>query len=94
MFDIKRDENGHILISGRLDASHAKDAERVLNEINKSCILDFKDLDYISSAGLGVLLTVQKRLNDIGHRLTLINMNKHIRDIFRVAGFDFIFDIE
>lgn len=93
MFDIKRDENGNILISGRFDASRVKDAQGVLDEINESCTLDFRDLEYISSAGLGTLLAAQKRLTGIGHGLRLINLNKHIRDIFRVAGFDFIFDI-
>ena len=94
MFDIKRDENGNILISGRFDASRVKDTQSVLDEINESCTLDFGDLEYISSAGLGTLLATQKRLTDIGQSLRLINLNKHIRDIFRVAGFDFIFDIE
>ena len=94
MFDIKRDENGHILLSGRFDASRVKDVQGVLDEIVTSCTLNFKELEYISSAGLGALLATQKRLTDIGHCLTLINLNKHIRDIFRVAGFDFIFDIE
>jgi anti-anti-sigma factor len=94
MFDIVRDENGHILISGRFDASRVKDAQSVLDEIEGSCTLDFKNLEYISSAGLGTLLAAQKRLTDKGHSIKLINLNKHIRDIFRVAGFDFIFDIE
>ena len=94
MFDIKRDKNGNILISGRFDASRVKDTMRVLDEICESCTLDFRDLEYISSAGLGTLLAAQKRLTDSGHSIRLINLNKHIRDIFRVAGFDFIFDIE
>jgi anti-sigma B factor antagonist len=94
MFDIRRTEDGHIRISGRLDASHAREAKEVLDGLDGSCTLDFSELEYISSAGLGVLLAAQKRLNDIGHNLTLVNLNRHIRDIFRVAGFDFIFDIE
>jgi anti-sigma B factor antagonist len=94
MFDIKRNEYGHILISGRFDASRVKEAQGVLDEINGPCTLDFTSLEYISSAGLGSLLATQKRLTDKGQGLKLINLNKHIRDIFRVAGFDFIFDIE
>lgn len=94
MFDIWRAENGNILFSGRLDASQAEKVRNILEKITESCILDFKELDYISSAGLGVLLGTQKRLSETGYNLKLINLNKHIRDIFIVAGFDFVFDIE
>jgi anti-anti-sigma factor len=51
-------------------------------------------LEYISSAGLGMLLSVQKRLGESGNKLRLTQMNRHIREIFRMAGFDHIFDIE
>jgi anti-anti-sigma factor len=95
MFDIQIDEgNGNIILSGRLDASQVTRARSVLDTITKSCTIDFKDLDYISSAGLGVLLRTLKRLNESGGSLVLINMNKHIRDVFRYAGFDKIFKIE
>ena len=94
MFDIRRAENGHILFSGRLDASQAEKVRSVLDTINETCILDFRELNYISSAGLGILLGTQKRLDDTGNSLKLINLNRHIRDIFIVAGFDFVFDIE
>lgn len=94
MFNIKIVENNVIMLSGRFDAAQEEKALRVLNKINESYTLDFKDLEYISSAGLGVLLVTQKRLNEAGHQLKLIKMNNHIRDIFRYAGFDMIFDIE
>jgi len=94
MFDIRRGEDGHILISGRLDASQAERARNIFNEVSETTIIDFNDLEYISSAGLGVLLGTQKRLGEVGHTLKLINLNSHIREIFKVAGFDFIFDIE
>jgi anti-sigma B factor antagonist len=47
----------------------------------------------VSSAGLGVLLKTQKRVMASGQGLRLINANKHIRDIFKYAGFDRIFEI-
>jgi anti-anti-sigma factor len=55
--------------------------------------VDFAKLDYISSAGLGVLLAAQKELSARGQGLRIINMNGHIRDVFRLSGFDQIFDI-
>ncbi len=94
MFDVSRGENDRVLLSGRLDASQVDRLKGVLDMVTQSCVLDFSGLEYISSAGLGVLLATQKRLGDSGHSLKLVNLNKHIRNIFAVAGFDFIFDIE
>ena len=51
------------------------------------------DLEYISSAGLGVLLRTHKRLMSGEFGLELINVNKHINDIFRYSGFDKLFVI-
>jgi anti-sigma B factor antagonist len=51
-------------------------------------------LEYISSAGLGVLLRTQKRLLQSGGGLRLVNPSRHIRDIFRYSGFDRIFQID
>ena len=94
MFHIVIDENKNIRISGRFDAAQEEKAFDVFNQVQKSCAVDFKDLEYISSVGLGVLLGTQKRLQETGHQLKLINLNNHIRDIFTYAGFDLIFTIE
>ncbi len=94
MLDIRIGENGEILLSGRFDASQVDKAESVFIVITKATAVNFEALEYISSAGLGVLLMTQKRLSESGNSLKLINMNKHIRDIFQYAGFDMIFDIE
>ena len=94
MLDIKLSEKGEVLLSGRFDASQVDKAKHVFNEINATKTIDFSGLDYISSAGLGVLLMTQKRLKDSGHQLVLKNMNKHIREVFKYAGFDMIFQIE
>ena len=94
MFDTKTLENGEIMLSGRLDASQTDKANIVLSQITSSQTLNFKDLDYISSAGLGILLANQQRLKATGHSLKLINLNKHIRDIFMFTGFDKIFIVE
>jgi anti-sigma B factor antagonist len=94
MFNIDLGDNGIILLRGRFDASHAKTAKEILDSINTSCIVDFNELEYISSAGLGLLLGTQKRLGETGDSLRLINLNRHIREIFHIAGFDLVFDIE
>jgi anti-anti-sigma factor len=94
MLDIKIDEKGQIILSGRFDASQVNKAKPVFEDIKESKMVDFSTLDYISSAGLGILLTTQKRLKDSGHQLILKHMNKHIREVFKYAGFDMVFQIE
>jgi anti-sigma B factor antagonist len=93
MFNIKTDANTVYLI-GRFDASQTDDAKKVFNQIEESTLVDFAELDYISSAGLGVLLMTQKRLMEGNQKLKLINMNNHVREIFKYARFDIIFEIE
>jgi anti-sigma B factor antagonist len=66
----------------------------VLEKVVSTTKVDFGELRYISSAGLGILLSTQKRLRDSGHTLQIVNMTPHIRDIFSIAGFDFIFDLK
>ena len=94
MFEIKHGENGTIALAGRLDASQADKAREFLETIDTASVLDFKDLDYISSSGLGVLLGTQKRLNATGQGLILVNLSKHINDVFLIAGLDNIFEIK
>ncbi len=93
MFKIQIEENNEVTLAGRFDASREEEVKSVLNEVQESIILNFQNLEYISSAGLGVLLATQKRLNEIGHQLKLINMNNHVRDVFRYSGLDMIFEI-
>jgi anti-sigma B factor antagonist len=87
-------ENDEVMLFGRFDASQVEKARKIFVNIDTSHTVSFKDLEYISSAGLGVLLETQKRLNEGGHRLRLKDMNAHVRDIFKWAGFDMIFEIE
>ena len=93
MFAISQDEDGTVKLAGRFDAAQVNAAQAVLSKITSSCVIDFKDLDYISSAGLGILFATQKRLKEANQKLTLKNLNSHIRDIFRIARFDLIFDL-
>ena len=93
MFDIGFNERGDVVVSGRLDAANAPRAQAFLNEIDGSCVLDLSALNYISSAGLGVLLSTHKRLSADRSGLELVNVNPHISDIFRYSGFDKLFVI-
>ena len=93
MFEV-RQSGDRLHLVGRLDASQVEVARAALDRLGSTCVVDFSELEYISSAGLGMLLSVQKRLGESGNKLRLAHMNRHIREIFRMAGFDHIFDIE
>ncbi len=94
MFEISTGENGEILLSGRLDASQVESARAVLLKLEESRVVDFSKLEYIASAGLGILLAAQKKLGEKGCSLKLVNLNNHIRDVLHFSGFDQVFEIE
>jgi len=94
MFEIDYGSDGEVLYRGRLDAAQCAKAQSFMDEIAEARTLDFSKLEYISSAGLGILLKTQKRLAESGAALRIINVNNHIHDVFRYSGFDTIFDIE
>lgn len=94
MFDIVIGEDGVVLFSGRLDAAQCAKAQAFLDAIAAPKAFDFSKLEYISSAGLGVLLKTQKRVMGASGRIKLVNVNNHINDIFRYSGFDQIFEIQ
>jgi len=94
MFQIGIGEAGTIVADGRLDAANAPRAQEFLDEVSGECVLDLGNVDYISSAGLGVLLRTHKRLMGEGQGLKLVNVHNHINDIFMYSGFDRLFEIE
>jgi anti-anti-sigma factor len=93
MLEIRQGDDGVITFEGRLDAAQAAKAQSFLDGANEPRVLDFSKLDYISSAGLGVLLKTQKRLAASGRGLALVNVSKHIFDVFNYSGLDQIFEI-
>jgi anti-anti-sigma factor len=86
--------DGNVVIAGRLDAAQCAAAQSFLDRVQGPVTLDCSRLEYISSAGLGVLLKTQKRLMAGSGKLRLAGVNRHLRDIFQYSGFDQIFEIE
>ena len=85
-------ENEYIVlfISGRLDTASASAFEVELNRLidgTIDVILDLKDLTYISSSGLHVLLQIQKMMNTNNRKLAVKNMEDAVRDVFEMTGF-------
>lgn len=95
----KRSNNDTVILEleGRLDTTTASALELEITEgvteKVKTLILDFKALEYISSAGLRVLMSAQKKMNKQGAML-IRNVNDMIMDVFQVTGFVDILTIE
>jgi len=86
-----------IKVETRIDTVTAPDFENEINdEMGKfdSLIIDFSELEYISSAGLRVLIATQKKLKPENIPMTITNVNDTINEIFRMSGFDKILKIE
>lgn len=94
MFDIKIVNGKEVFLIGRFDASQMEKAYKILDAIKEDCIVDFKELQYISSAGLGTLIKTYSRLKNTGHSIKLINMNKHIYEVFKISALDKVFFID
>jgi anti-sigma B factor antagonist len=92
----KEDSKLTVEIEGRLDTLTSPDLEKELEpalEDITELVLDLKDLDYISSAGLRVLLGAAQVMEDQGE-MKVINPNEAVMDVFVVTGFDDILNIE
>ena len=85
-----------IAVAGRLDTTTAPALEKAINESiqeEKHLILDIKEVEYISSAGLRVLLGTQKKMQKIGS-MKVLNVCEEIMEIFEMTGFADILVIE
>ncbi len=94
MLTIDYSPKGNVVVRGRLDAAEAPKAQAFLDRVEGTVTVDCSGLEYISSAGLGVLLKTQKRLLPSGGKLKLSGVNRHLQDIFGYSGFDLLFEIE
>ena len=85
-----------LVLTGRLDTTTAPQLEVELKRSiggAKSLVLDFADLEYLSSAGLRVLLAAQKVMNKQG-KMVIRNVNETISEVFEITGFSDILTIE
>jgi anti-anti-sigma factor len=87
-----------VTISGRLDAVTAPDYESKIREMidrgNAYFVVDFEQLDYISSAGLRALLLMGKLLKEKDGRVCFANVKGNVRSVFDMSGFSTIFQME
>ena len=91
----KNDKELFIKLEGKLDTNTSSDLDSKISELEgiEKVIIDMEKLDYISSAGLRVLLSMQKIMNKQGEMI-LKNVCENVMDIFEVTGFSEILNIE
>ena len=79
-------------LNGRLDSNTSQGFEKkvfqAITDGSKNMIVDFKDLDYISSAGLRVILKATKALKREDGQIMLCSMQDYVKEVFEIAGFD------
>ena len=96
---VQRERDGvmELSISGRLDAVSAVEADRdfssVIDAGHENLLVNLGSLDYISSAGLRVLLVVAKRIQQNGGKVVLCSLSPNVREVFEISGFSSIFKI-
>ena len=99
MLFTKDERDGKVIIrcEGRLDAMSSPQLEESLNAIiddkHNRILIDFSKVDYLSSAGMRLLLSITKRLNTAGGQLSIFAMHDDVMEIIRMAGFDHILKI-
>ena len=95
--EVKNTEGKTIIeIMGRLDTTTSPELDKTVNEViadAKELVLDVKGLEYISSAGLRVLLSAQKQMQRIG-TMKVTNVCQAVMEVFEITGFADILTIE
>ena len=80
-----------VVLVGHLDSNTSPEAQQALDAVlaggGRKVVIDFRALDYISSAGLRVLLGTAKRLSQERGALRLFGLNETVREVFEISGF-------
>jgi anti-anti-sigma factor len=85
-----------VAVTGSLDSATSPEAQKALGAVlagARKVVLDFSGLDYISSAGLRVLLGAAKQLRASGGTLRMFGLNQSVREVFDISGFSAILPV-
>ncbi|KIC71337.1 STAS domain-containing protein [Candidatus Protochlamydia amoebophila] len=100
LVSIKEELKGDVLVlrmQGRLDAISSPSAERkVFDYINNgqhNLLLDFSGIDYLSSAGMRMLLSITKKLKTLSGKLVLCLVTVNVMDVLKMSGFDHVLEL-
>jgi anti-sigma B factor antagonist/stage II sporulation protein AA (anti-sigma F factor antagonist) len=98
--EIKEDRKGDVLIvtiNGRLDAISSPTAEKhifeLINKGSHKIILELGGVDYLSSAGMRMLLSTTKKLKGISGKIVLCGVTQNVMDVLKMSGFDHVLAI-
>ena len=87
-----------IAFEGNLDTNSSPEAESVINELidtgKQKILVNFEQLNFISSAGLRVLLATVKKLNASGGELRICSLNATVQEVFDISGFVTILNVK
>jgi anti-anti-sigma factor len=85
-----------VSVTGRIDSATARDFESELNDLTSkgknNIVLDLGEVDFISSAGLRVLVTTRKAVRSAGGNLVLADPSERVKETLEIAGLDVLFD--
>ena len=82
---------------GHLNTNTAGELEKELADVfekTSAVTLDFADLEYLSSAGLRVLVAAQKQVSALGGSMRLVNLTEDVREVFEITGLIDVMDVE
>ena len=86
-----------VRLEGNLDTNTSSDAEESLNQLidggASKILVNFADVDFVSSAGLRILLATAKKLSRAGGNLRISNLNETVSEVFEISGFSTILDV-
>jgi anti-sigma B factor antagonist/stage II sporulation protein AA (anti-sigma F factor antagonist) len=100
LIEIQEQKTGDVFIlrlKGRLDAISTPLTEKkifdYINEGHYKILLDFAQVDYISSAGMRMLLSLTKKLKSLSGKLVLCNVTHNVMDVLKMSGFDHVLEL-
>lgn len=88
MFKLSTNEQGDVRFRGSLTAHYVDRIRDALKDRENSYHIDISELRHISSAGLGLLVSLQETLRGRGESFTLVNPSPHVREVIRLTGLD------
>ena len=100
LIGLQEEKSGDVLIvriKGRLDAISASNAEKkvfdLINHGQNKLLFNFAEVDYLSSAGMRMLLSTTKKLKTLSGKLVVCSVTTNVMDVLRMSGFDHVLDL-
>lgn len=97
---IEQEKKGHVLllrIIGRLDALSSESAQQkvlaIIKQGENNVLLDFTEVNYLSSAGMRMLLAIFKHLHEVSGRLAVCSVDDGVMEVLKMSGFDEVFEV-